>query len=174
MNLKKQYICIDFTNPVNRIINYKYTYTFNMKALKLAVVALGVSLFAVPTQMVSAHAATVMTISQESKNKKNNTEVQWDSEVIEVGDIPQGVPYTFKFEFKNKTKTPVEIVKVQAQCGCTAADYSKDPIKKKKKGYVNATFNAAAPGPFSKTVTVTTSDTNKPKVLTFKGNVVAK
>lgn len=37
---------------------------------------------------------------------------------------------------------------------------------------VEATYNAAAPGPFNKTVTVTTSEANAaPKILVIKGKV---
>ncbi len=100
--------------------------------------------------------------------------ITWKSDTIEVGEIPQGTPYTIKFEFKNTTKKPVVITNVKAQCGCTATDYSKEPIKPKKSGYVNAIFNAAHAGTFTKTVTVTTSDSDAPKKLTFKGTVIEK
>jgi len=68
----------------------------------------------------------------------------------------------------------VLITNVKPGCGCTNADYTKDSIAPGKTGYVKATFNAANAGQFTKTVTVTTSAEETPKVLTFKGTVVAK
>jgi hypothetical protein len=42
-----------------------------------------------------------------------------------------------------------------------------------KKGFVEASYNAAAVGPFMKTVNVTTSDSKTPKTLSFKGVVAS-
>ena len=42
------------------------------------------------------------------------------------------------------------------------------------EGFVEATFNAAAPGVFTKTVTVMTDDEARTHVLTFTGEVLAK
>lgn len=98
--------------------------------------------------------------------------VSWSSTTIDVGEIPLGKPHTIKFEFKNTDKKPVLITNVKASCGCTATDYTKDAIKPKKSGYVNATYNAAHEGAFTKTVTVTTSGSETPTKLTFKGKVV--
>jgi hypothetical protein len=37
---------------------------------------------------------------------------------------------------------------------------------------VEASYNAAAEGPFTKSVTVSMSDSQSPKILSFKGTVV--
>jgi hypothetical protein len=136
-----------------------------MKILKASLIAL--SLAVVP---VSAAALTNGTDIIE----KIADLITWKSETIDVGEIPQGTPYTIKFEFKNTTSKPVLVTNVKAACGCTATDYSKEAIAPNKSGYVNATYNAAAAGNFTKTVTVTTSDSASPKTLTFKGKVIAK
>jgi hypothetical protein len=98
--------------------------------------------------------------------------ITWTSEVIDLGEIPQGTPKTVEFEFKNSGKTNVIITDVKASCGCTAADYTKAPIKPGGNAKVAATYNAAAKGPFSKTLTVTTNAETTPKVLTIKGTVI--
>ena len=100
--------------------------------------------------------------------------IVWKSESIDVGQIPQGTPKTIEYEFKNNTDKAVLITNVKPACGCTAADYTKEPIAPGKKGYVKATYNAAAAGAFTKSVTVTTNAEETPKTLTFKGTVVAK
>ncbi|ASK31758.1 hypothetical protein CEY12_17290 [Chryseobacterium sp. T16E-39] len=99
--------------------------------------------------------------------------IKWKSESIDVGNIPQGKPKLIRFEFTNTSSKPVVIENVAPSCGCTTADYTKTPIMPGKKGFVEASFNAAAAGPFMKTVNVTTSESKTPKTLSFKGVVVA-
>lgn len=96
---------------------------------------------------------------------------KWKSESIDVGNIPQGKPKLIRFEFTNTSKKPIIIENVAPSCGCTVAKHSDKPIQPGKTGFVEANFNAAAAGPFMKTVTVTTSDSKTPKTLSFKGTV---
>lgn len=100
-------------------------------------------------------------------------DVTWKSESIDVGNIPQGKPKLIRFEFTNTSKKPIIIENVAPSCGCTTADYTKTPILPGKKGFVEASYNAAAAGAFMKTVSVTTSDSKTPKTLSFKGTVTA-
>lgn len=101
--------------------------------------------------------------------------LSWKSDVLEVGKVPQGTPKLIVFEFKNTSKNKsVKITNVKPACGCTAADYTKDNIAPGKSGFIKATYNAAAVGPFTKTVTVTTTAEKEPKILTFKGTVEPK
>lgn len=99
--------------------------------------------------------------------------IKWKSESIDVGNIPQGKPKVIRFEFTNTSSKPIIIENVAPSCGCTTADYTKEPIKPGKKGFVEASYNAANAGAFVKTVNVTTSDSKTPKTLTFKGVVTA-
>jgi hypothetical protein len=71
---------------------------------------------------------------------------------------PSGKPKIIRFEFTNTSSKPIIIENVAPSCGCTTADYTKEPILPGKKGFVEASYNAAAVGPFMKTVNVTTSD----------------
>lgn len=100
------------------------------------------------------------------------TSVVWKTDVVDAGEIPQGKPKSIEFEFKNNGTTPIIITSAKGTCGCTIADYPKDPIAPGKTAKVTATYNAAAKGPFTKTVTVTTSESETPKLLTLKGTVI--
>lgn len=99
--------------------------------------------------------------------------IKWKSESIDVGNIPQGKPKLIRFEFTNTGSKPIIIQNVAPSCGCTTADYTKTPIQPGKKGFVEASYNAAAAGAFMKTVNVTTSESKSPKTLSFKGVVVS-
>lgn len=107
-----------------------------------------------------------------SKTVAATSSVVWKSETIDVGTIPQNTPKPIVFEFKNTGKTAVIVTNVQGSCGCTATDYTKTPIAPGKSGTVTATYNAANPGVFTKTVSVTTNADTATKVLTIKGTVV--
>lgn len=98
--------------------------------------------------------------------------IAWKSESIDVGNIPLGKPKLIRFEFTNTSSKPIIIENVAPSCGCTTADYTKTAILPGKKGFVEASYNAASGGPFMKTVNVTTSDSKTPKTLSFKGTVV--
>ncbi len=98
--------------------------------------------------------------------------IKWNKESIDVGNIPQGKPKLIRFEFTNTTSKPIIIQNVAPSCGCTTADYTKTPIQPGKKGFVEASYNAAAAGAFMKTVNVTTSESKTPKTLSFKGVVI--
>lgn len=98
--------------------------------------------------------------------------ISWKSEQVDLGEIPQNKPKEVDFEFKNTGKTVVIITNVKASCGCTATDYTKTPIQPGGTAKITATYNAAAKGAFSKTVTVTTNAEEAPKVLSFKGTVI--
>ncbi len=108
-----------------------------------------------------------------SKTVAAASSVVWKSETIDVGTIPQNTPKPIVFEFKNTGKTAVIVTNVQGSCGCTATDYTKTPIAPGKSGTVTATYNAANPGVFTKTVSVTTNADTATKILTIKGTVVA-
>ena len=134
-----------------------------MNTLKISVVAMafGLMSFIAPSSLEN----TIV-------NSNEVSPVAWRSELIELGSIPQNKPKSIDFEFKNTGKTDIVITNVKASCGCTATDYTKTPVKPGQTAKVTATYNAAAKGAFTKTVTVTTSAEEAPKTLTFKGTVI--
>lgn len=137
-----------------------------MKTVKLLAFALFISTasFAQTQQDAKTAVATPQVPSQ----------LKWDTEAHDFGTIEKGKPVTYEFTFTNTTKKDVLLTSVRASCGCTATNYTKTAIKPGEKGIVSAEYNAAAPGAFHKTVTVTTSEENvAPKVITIKGVVKA-
>lgn len=90
------------------------------------------------------------------------------------GKIKQNKPVTYVFTFTNeKSAKPVLVETATAQCGCTTPEYTKKAIGKGQKGTIKVTYNAAAMGAFTKTVTVKFSKIAEPVVLTIEGEVVA-
>jgi len=96
----------------------------------------------------------------------------WVAKTYDFGKIKVGKPVTHTFNFTNNGDGALVISSVQASCGCTVTEYSKEPIAPGSEGFVKATYNAANPGVFTKTVTVNANTTNGAVLLTIKGEVV--
>ena len=140
-----------------------------MKNIKLSIVALFISTISF-AQLQEAKA----TLGAPVANAVKASNMSWKSETHDFGSIEKGKPVTHTFTFTNTTKETILLTAVKPSCGCTAANYTKTPIKPGETGSVDATYNAAAPGNFQKTITVTTNEEgSSPKVLIIKGNVEA-
>jgi len=100
--------------------------------------------------------------------------LKFAKETHDFGKVEQGKPVTYVFEFKNTGTDPVVINDAQASCGCTKPSWTREPVMPGKTGNVSATFNAAAAGPFNKSVTVTSNAEAGQTVLYLKGEVVAQ
>lgn len=133
-----------------------------MKTIKIALLACSFGLMSFSAK----------TITDEFVKSAELSAVSWKSDMIDVGDIPQSKPKTILFEFVNTGKTDIIITNVQPTCGCTTSNYTKTPIKPGETAKVNAVYNAANKGAFTKTIKVTTNAEETPKNLTFKGTVI--
>jgi len=100
----------------------------------------------------------------------------FDNETFNFGTIQEeGGQATHKYIFTNTGSMPLIIKEVKPSCGCTTPDWTKEPVLPGNKGFVAAIYNPAGrPGPFNKTVTVTSNATNNPVVLKFNGTVTPK
>ncbi len=148
-----------------------------MKTLKISLVALfACSLsFAQKADMKNAMTKAPATVAPVAQTQLKPSNIKWQQETHEFGDIEKGKPVSYEFTFTNTTKETILITNVKPSCGCTAANYTKTPIKPGEKGSVTATYNAASPGAFNKSITVTTSEENAaPKTLTVKGKVIGE
>jgi len=118
--------------------------------------------------------ATFAQVAQNSKTEKFVAKApafRWDKMTFDFGKIKLNVPATHEFYFINTGEAPLIISSVQASCGCTVAEYSKEPITPGQRGYVKATYNAAKPGVFNKTVTVNANTDDMAVQLTINGEV---
>ena len=88
------------------------------------------------------------------------------------GKIPQGVPATTYFTLTNTTDRPIAIESATAGCGCTTPEYSKDPIAPGGTAKIKVGYNAAAPGFFTKEVTIKLAGATDVKVIRITGEVV--
>jgi hypothetical protein len=134
-----------------------------MKRFVLAFAALIVSagLFAQTAQ--TAPAATV---------KKADSFIKFKEVAHDFGKIKQSVPVTYSFVFSNITDKPVVIESATASCGCTTPVKPEAPVAKGKEDKITAGFNAAAAGPFNKTIFVKVAGVDQPMELKITGEVL--
>ena len=107
-----------------------------------------------------------------SQAKKAEELVDFKEKVYDFGKIKQGVPVTHDFAFTNISDKPVIIENATASCGCTTPSWPQAPVAKGKTDKVKAGFNAAAPGVFTKQITIKVAGAQQPMVLTIKGEVL--
>jgi hypothetical protein len=102
--------------------------------------------------------------------------MSFDFAVHDFGKIEEAKGLvTVNFGFTNTGSKPLLIKRVHASCGCTSNNWTKEPILPGKKGFVSATYNPKnRPGPFSKTITVSSNASTPTVVLTIKGDVEPK
>ncbi|MCK6617208.1 MAG: DUF1573 domain-containing protein [Cyclobacteriaceae bacterium] len=124
--------------------------------------ALVVAVVSVAQQLASVEAAG---------SSKHGSVFSWTETTHDFGKIKAGVEVSYNFTFSNTGDDVLLITSVVPSCGCTITDYSKDPIPSGGKGYVKATYRAAKPGVFSKTVTVHANTAEGKVILTVKGEV---
>ncbi len=110
----------------------------------------------------------------DKKEKKDGPVATFDKLVNDFGNIDQGIPKTAEFTLTNDGNKPLLISSAKASCGCTNLKYSNEPILPNKSSMISVTYNAAAPGPFIKTITVQTNGDENKVVLQIKGTVIKK
>jgi len=131
-----------------------------MKSLVLAFAAL------ILTAGVFAQTAAPATV------KKADNYVKFKDVTHDFGKIKQGTPVTYAFAFSNITDKPVVIESATASCGCTTPTKPEAPVAKGKEDKITAGFNAAAAGPFNKTIYVKVAGVDQPLELKITGEVL--
>jgi len=126
------------------------------------------------SQVNAQNATPAATTATTAVANPNAPKAKWDKTVNDFGEIEQGIPKEAQFKLTNEGKEPLLIQTAKAGCGCTNLKYSQEPVLPGKSTIVSATYNAAAMGQFSKSVTVTTNADPNPVMLMIKGTVVAK
>ncbi|MEL7585367.1 MAG: DUF1573 domain-containing protein [Prolixibacteraceae bacterium] len=81
----------------------------------------------------------------------------------------------YSFVFTNRGATPLILNHVHASCGCTTPEWTQKPVAPGEKGFIKVIYNPQGrPGPFNKTITVSTNAENEQTILRIKGIVEAR
>lgn len=99
-------------------------------------------------------------------------ELEYEFDTHDFGYMAEGTQATYNFRVRNKGDKPVIITQVQPSCGCTTPDWTKTPILPGKIGYIQVIYNSTGrPGPFHKSIAVTSNAATPTHVLYIKGEV---
>jgi hypothetical protein len=111
--------------------------------------------------------------SAQTAVKKAESIIKFKEIKHNFGKIKQGVPVTHDFMFANIGNEPLIVETASASCGCTTPTWPQQPIMKGKEDKLKAGFNAAAPGPFEKTIFVKLKGIDAPYELKISGEVLS-
>lgn len=112
--------------------------------------------------------------AQEKIEKAGGAEMDFETEVIDYGTIPQNADGVRTFKFTNTGNEPLIISNAKGSCGCTVPTWPKKPINPGESGEIKVKYATNRLGPINKSVTVTANTAEKNTVLRIKGNVVEK
>lgn len=112
-------------------------------------------------------------VSVQASAQAQVAEISFTKETHDFGTINEiDGPKAYKFSFKNTGKKPLIISNVKASCGCTTPQWTKAPIAAGKTGYIKVSFDPKnRPGPFNKSITVSSNAVHSEKKLIIKGSV---
>lgn len=116
--------------------------------------------------------AIILSASLFAQQKKAEDVVKFKELSYDFGKIKQSVPVTHDFAFTNISDAPVVIESATPSCGCTTPVKPEGAIAKGKNDKITAGFNAAAPGPFNKSITVKVAGVDLPVQLKITGEVL--
>lgn len=121
---------------------------------------------------VNAQAVETPKAETKQEAKDITKTLAFKNDTYDFGKIAQGKPVEFELEVKNISADSVKLENVQVSCGCTTPKYQAKAYGPGETFKITLGFNAAAAGPFTKTVTVYFSG-GLTKLVTFKGETFA-
>jgi hypothetical protein len=106
----------------------------------------------------------------------NAPEIKFESKSIDYGTVTKGdeTNSTRFFKFTNVGKSPLIISSCHGSCGCTVPSCPTESIMPGKSGEIKVHYDINRPGPFNKTVTVSSNAKNNNETLSISGKVEEK
>ena len=113
-------------------------------------------------------------VQEEVKNQEKklaNATIDFESKVVDYGQIAHKSSGARKFVFTNNGTDPLIIKNATGSCGCTVPTWPREPIAPGTTSEIGVNYDTKRTGPFTKTITLTTNASKSPVILTIKGNV---
>jgi hypothetical protein len=122
--------------------------------------------------MTAVFVSATLFAQNATQQKKAENIVKFKELSYNFGKIKQNVPVNHDFVFSNTSDKPVIIESATPSCGCTTPVYPQAPVAAGKADKITAGFNAAAVGPFNKTITVKLAGIDAPIEIRITGEVL--
>lgn len=116
--------------------------------------------------------AFILTLSLFAQQKSASDVIKFKEMTYDFGKIKQNVPVNHVFVFTNTSGEAIVIESAIASCGCTTPVKPEGAIPKGEDSKITAGFNAAAPGPFNKSITIKVAGVDQPLQIKITGEVL--
>jgi hypothetical protein len=111
--------------------------------------------------------------SASNKSADGTAEIEFEKTMHDFGRIIQGEKVTYAFKFKNTGTGDLIISDVSSSCGCTIPNFTKEPVKPGKTGWLKVTFESDNRRGFqNKTVTVVSNTQPNTTLIKIKAQIV--
>lgn len=116
----------------------------------------------------------VVAFAQGDAPAKKGPIMSFESMTVDYGTIEENSEPLRVMKFTNTGDEPLIITNARGSCGCTVPDWPKQPIMPGETSQIEIRYATNRIGQFSKTVRISTNETNDGHTLTVKGNVLKK
>ena len=118
---------------------------------------------------------TISFSQEEITINHNAPEIEFETEIIDLGEFMQYDDPSSKceFKFKNTGKEPLIISKCKGSCGCTVPECPKEPILPGESSIIKVNYDEKRVGSFNKSITITSNAKTTTKILKVKGKIIA-
>lgn len=100
------------------------------------------------------------------------TELTFEKDYYDFGDIAQGEKVAYSFKFKNTGKGDLIITSAKGSCGCIIPEWPQEPIAPGAEGVIDVVFNSdGKSGQQNKKVTIVANTVPSRTNLSIVGNV---
>ncbi|MEO0896673.1 MAG: DUF1573 domain-containing protein [Bacteroidota bacterium] len=97
--------------------------------------------------------------------------IKFEKTTHDFGKMEKGDLAEHTFTFTNTTDADLKLSRVKASCGCTTPSWTNTAVAPGATGEIKVKYNTSRIGPFTKTVTVTVNEAERPTILYIKGAV---
>lgn len=118
--------------------------------------------------------AQTQTATPEPTKSVSGPVMTFEKTDLDYGTIAQGADPLRKFKFKNTGTEPLVIKSARGSCGCTVPAYKKEPVMPGETSEIEVRYDTQRPGPFTKTVSILTNESEVERMLTIHGTVNEK
>ncbi len=103
---------------------------------------------------------------------QNAPKFQFETEVIDYGEIAKGSDGVRVFQFTNIGNAPLIIENVYASCGCTVPSWTQSPVPPGETGEIEVKYDTDIVGPIRRTISINSNADEPTKAVKIKGKVL--
>jgi hypothetical protein len=110
---------------------------------------------------------------EQPESNPNAPAFQFEEEVHDFGEVPEGPNAVTEFKFKNVGNEPLIITNAKASCGCTVPKWPREPILPGQEEMIKVSYTTKGrTGAINKTITITSNASTPTKLLRITGKVI--